>query len=54
MGGLLGPLVGLLVPVAAAHETAPLGSLASAERYAMPGAHVDPGPEDPAGKDAAT
>ncbi len=40
-GGVLGPLVGLLVPASAAHETAPLGTPASAERYAMPGAHVD-------------
>jgi 4-azaleucine resistance transporter AzlC len=47
-GGILGPAVGLLVPVAASHERAPLGSIASAERYAMPGAHVDPGSEDPA------
>jgi 4-azaleucine resistance transporter AzlC len=40
-GGILGPLVGLLVPASAAHETAPLGTPASAERYAMPGARVD-------------
>jgi 4-azaleucine resistance transporter AzlC len=40
-GGILGPLVGLLVPASAAHETAPLGTSASAERYAMPGAHMD-------------
>ncbi len=38
-GGLIGPFAGLLVPAAVAHETAPLGSAASAERYAMPGAH---------------
>jgi predicted branched-subunit amino acid permease len=40
-GGLIGPAVGLLVPATVAHETAPLGSGASAERYAMPGTHVD-------------
>jgi 4-azaleucine resistance transporter AzlC len=41
VGGLAGPAVGLAVPKAVAHETAPLGSQASAERYALPGAHVD-------------
>lgn len=41
LGGLIGPLVGLLVPAAVAHERAPLGTPASAERYAMPGAHID-------------
>ncbi len=40
-GGILGPAVGLAIPMSAAHETAPLGTSASAERYAMPGAHVD-------------
>ena len=35
-GGLVGPAVGLLVPARIAAETAPLGSPASAERYAMP------------------
>ena len=40
-GGVLGPLVGLLVPATAAHEQAPLGTSRSAERYAMPGTHVD-------------
>jgi 4-azaleucine resistance transporter AzlC len=40
-GGILGPAVGLLVPARLAHEIAPLGTAASAERYAMPGAHVD-------------
>jgi 4-azaleucine resistance transporter AzlC len=40
-GGLIGPAVGLLVPTAAARETAPLGTRSSAERYAMPGAHFD-------------
>jgi 4-azaleucine resistance transporter AzlC len=43
-GGLVGPAVGLLVPSGAAGETAPLGTPASAERYAMPGSHVRPGP----------
>lgn len=40
-GGLIGPAIGLLVPAAAAHETAPLGTRSSAERYAMPGTHVE-------------
>jgi 4-azaleucine resistance transporter AzlC len=43
-GGIVGPLVGLLVPASLAHETAPLGTPASAERYAMPGARVDKDP----------
>ena len=46
-GGLVGPVAGLLVPEARAHETAPLGSTPSAERYAMPGSH-DEIPDDPA------
>jgi 4-azaleucine resistance transporter AzlC len=41
-GGLLGPLGGLLVPAARAHEQAPLGTPASAQRYAMPGAPSGP------------
>ena len=40
-GGILGPAIGLLVPAASAHETAPLGTRASAERYAMPGTNLD-------------
>jgi predicted branched-subunit amino acid permease len=36
-GGLVGPAIGLLVPAAAAHETAPLGTPASAGHYGMPG-----------------
>jgi predicted branched-subunit amino acid permease len=40
-GGVVGPLVGLLVPASLARETAPLGSEPSVERYAMPGTHVD-------------
>ena len=39
-GGIIGPLVGLLVPARLAHETAPLGTLESADRYIMPDAHV--------------
>ena len=55
-GGVLGPVAGLLVPAAIAAETAPLGSLASADRYSMPGARqrrsrgdppVDPPPDAP-------
>jgi predicted branched-subunit amino acid permease len=42
-GGVIGPLVGLLVPARLAGETAPLGTVASADLYAMPGAHIDPG-----------
>jgi 4-azaleucine resistance transporter AzlC len=41
LGGLSGPAVGLLVPAAEARETAPLGTVASAERYSMPGTHLD-------------
>jgi predicted branched-subunit amino acid permease len=41
LGGLIGPAVGLLVPAAEAHETAPLGTPQSAERYSMPGVHLD-------------
>lgn len=41
VGGLLGPAIGLLVPAAVAHETAPIGTPTSAERYAMPGTHLD-------------
>ena len=44
-GGIGGPAVGLLVPRSIAAERAPLGSPASAERYAMPGSRVDG--EDP-------
>ncbi|HUP54306.1 MAG TPA: AzlC family ABC transporter permease [Methylomirabilota bacterium] len=39
-GGIIGPAVGLLVPQTIAHETAPLGTPASADRYAMPGTAV--------------
>ena len=35
-GGVFGPLVGLLVPKAEAHETAPIGTTASAHRYGNP------------------
>jgi 4-azaleucine resistance transporter AzlC len=48
-GGVIGPIVGLLVPGSAARETAPLGSPASAERYAVAGVHVD---RDPPGTEA--
>jgi len=40
VGGIVGPFAGLLVPSRASHETAPLGTPASAERYAMPGMHA--------------
>jgi len=40
-GGLVGPAIGLLVPAAAAHETAPLGTPASAGHYGMPGTSRD-------------
>ncbi len=42
-GGVVGPLFGLLVPTAAAMETAPLGTVPSAERYSVPGTHVEAG-----------
>ena len=45
VGGLVGPAVGLLVPARLAHETAPLGTPASADRFIMPGAHVQPPPD---------
>ena len=41
-GGVVGPLVGLLVPKGIAHETAPLGTAGSAEHYGMPNPHVEP------------
>ena len=41
VGGLLGPFAGFLVPKASAQETAPLGTSASAERYSMPGTHLE-------------
>ena len=44
-GGVVGPAVGLLVPASRAHETAPLGSEASADRYSMP--HTLRAPTDP-------
>jgi 4-azaleucine resistance transporter AzlC len=58
-GGVLGPAIGLLVPARVAKETAPLGTRASAERYAMPGTHLDedvdpvddPAPDDGPGDD---
>jgi predicted branched-subunit amino acid permease len=45
-GGVVGPAIGLLIPAAEAHETAPLGSEASADRYSMPHTLQDrePGP----------
>jgi len=48
-GGVVGPIVGLLVPARLAAETAPLGSLESADRFAMPDTHVSaaPGNGDP-------
>ena len=46
VGGIVGPLVGLLVPKELARERAPLGSSASAERFAMPGSRFDPDPPE--------
>ena len=43
VGGLVGPAVGLLVPAGVADETAPLGTTASADRFAVPGTHLDTG-----------
>ena len=45
-GGIVGPAIGLLVPAGAAHETAPIGTTASAERYAVPRAHLEPDTAD--------
>jgi len=45
-GGVVGPIVGLLVPARLAAETAPLGSLESADRFAMPDTHVTAAPEN--------
>jgi 4-azaleucine resistance transporter AzlC len=57
-GGILGPLVGLLVPAAVARETAPLGTAASAERFAMPRTRFDRqpavAPEDPPAADGSS
>jgi 4-azaleucine resistance transporter AzlC len=51
VGGLVGPAVGLLLPASMARETAPLGTPASADRFVMPGAHVQPPPDpDPDGE----
>ena len=46
VGGTVGPAVGLLLPAELARETAPLGSLASADRFLMPGSHVRRPPDD--------
>jgi branched chain amino acid efflux pump len=52
VGGVVGPFAGLLVPARESHESAPLGTPASAERYGMPGTHAievaeDTGAADP-------
>ena len=41
VGGVVGPLVGLLIPASLAAERAPLGTPASAERFSMPGTRID-------------
>jgi 4-azaleucine resistance transporter AzlC len=57
VGGLGGPLLGMVVPRKAADDATALGTLGSAERYAMPGSHFDhdrPGTDPqtgPPGKD---
>lgn len=52
VGGLGGPLLGMAVPRVIADEATALGTPASAERYALPGAHLlehdTRGPEHPA------
>ena len=55
-GGLIGPLAGLLVPASMAAESAPLGSVASAEVYSVPGAadEIDEANADLAAPDAET
>jgi 4-azaleucine resistance transporter AzlC len=51
-GGILGPLVALVIPKRLAAETAPLGSLESADRYLMPASHVHAdGPGEPPSPD---
>jgi len=52
-GGVIGPAVGMLVPARYAKETRPLGTPESAERYAMPGIHVEPGTDVEPGADRA-
>ena len=47
VGGLVGPAIGLLVPARFAHETAPLGSPESADRFFMPGSHVEASRDEP-------
>ena len=41
VGGVVGPLVGVLLPASLAAERAPLGTAASADRYSMPGTRLD-------------
>ena len=41
VGGVVGPLVGILIPASLAAERAPLGTTASAERFSMPGTRLD-------------
>jgi 4-azaleucine resistance transporter AzlC len=41
VGGVVGPLIGLILPAPLAAERAPLGTRASAERFAMPGTRLD-------------
>jgi predicted branched-subunit amino acid permease len=45
-GGIVGPAIGLLIPASWARERAPLGSEASADRFAMPHTLDDPADED--------
>ena len=47
VGGIVGPAVGLLIPATVARETAPLGTPASADRYAMPGTRLARRPDLP-------
>jgi 4-azaleucine resistance transporter AzlC len=52
VGGIVGPVVGLLVPQRLAAERAPLGTSASAERFAMPGARFErPRPDEASDRD---
>jgi branched chain amino acid efflux pump len=53
VGGLVGPIAGLLVPARMAHETAPLGTPESADRFFMPGSHVHDTSDGPRGNDPA-
>jgi 4-azaleucine resistance transporter AzlC len=47
VGGLGGPLLGMVVPRRASEDATALGTMGSAERYAMPGGHFEGGRGNP-------